>query len=153
MALASAHINGLSRIVIAINKAVSDHPGTAQFGFSFSEIGGGSLAKGARGAHVGSKDQYIEVPLVRIDDVLPADLIVDCAKLDVEGHELAALRGMRKIIERSPNIQLVLEFFPVLHGRSQGAGEVLTVPRQGRTCLGRQPRYRHYPRQDKNVRA
>lgn len=121
----NAYINGLGGVVTVINKAVSDHPGTAQFGFSFAGIGGGSLAKGASGPHAGSKDEFIEVLLVRIDDALPSDLIVDCAKLDVEGNELAALRGMRKVIERSPNIQLVIEFFPGPPGRWPVAGELL----------------------------
>ena len=121
----SVYINGLGRIVTIINKAVSDHAGAAQFGFSFAEIGGGSLAKGEADAQAGSELQYIEVPLVRIDDVLPAGLVVDCAKLDVEGNELAALRGMRNVIARSPNIQLVIEFFPTLLGGADGAAQVL----------------------------
>jgi FkbM family methyltransferase len=118
----SIYINGLGRIVTIINKAVSDHTGAAQFGFSFAEIGGGSLAKGEDG---GSELQHIKVPLVRIDDVLPAGLVVDCAKLDVEGNELAALRGMRNVIERSPNIQLVIEFFPGLLGDANGGAQLL----------------------------
>lgn len=44
--------------------------------------------------------EYIDVPLVQIDDTLPSDLIVDCAKLDVEGNELQTLRGMRNTIPR-----------------------------------------------------
>jgi FkbM family methyltransferase len=123
----SAYINGLGKIVTIINKAVSDREGTADFGFSFTEIGGGSLAKGMAAALAGSTDQSINVPLVRIDDVLPADLVVDCAKLDLEGNELAALRGMRNVVARSPNIQLVIEFFPPLLGGADGAAQVLDI--------------------------
>jgi FkbM family methyltransferase len=121
----NARINGISNIVTIINKAVSDESGIAKFGFSYSGIGGGSLSKGAAGPGEPS-DHLIEVPLSRIDDMVPSDLSVDCVKLDVEGAELAALRGMRNIIARSHAIRIVLEFFPpLLSGGSGGAGKVL----------------------------
>jgi FkbM family methyltransferase len=117
----NVRMNGLEDRVTIINKAVSDHKGTARFGFSFAGIGGGSLQQGANWQE-GSKNEYIDVPLARIDDTLPSDLVVDCAKLDVEGNELATLRGMRSVISRSPNIQIAIEFFPaLLHAAGGGA--------------------------------
>ena len=56
---------------------------------------------------------------------MPTNLVVDCAKLDVEGSELAALRGMRGVIERSQNIQIVLEFFPLLLAPAGGQRGIL----------------------------
>ena len=45
----------------------------------------------------------VEVPVVRLDDDLPADLDVDGVKIDVEGFELSAFRGMaRRLRERPP---------------------------------------------------
>ena len=45
----------------------------------------------------------VEVPVVRLDDDLPADLDVDGMKIDVEGFELSAFRGMaRRLRERPP---------------------------------------------------
>jgi FkbM family methyltransferase len=114
----SAYVNGVIQRTTIVNKAVSDREGIAKFGFSYSGIGGGSLAKGTAES---ADDQLIEVPLVPIDSVLPSDVIVECAKLDVEGNEAATLRGMRDVIARSPDIKLVLEFFPSLlkgHGSS-----------------------------------
>jgi FkbM family methyltransferase len=137
----NAHINGVGKIVTVINKAVSDHQGTAEFGFSFAQIGGGSLARGVGVHRGGSANEYIEVPLVCIDDVLPENLIVDCAKLDVEGSELAALRGMRNVIARSPNIQLVIEFFPPLLGDS--AATVLDLLYEMGLCYWRIDRSGH----------
>ena len=116
----SARINGLRLVVEIVNKAVSDQEGVAQFGFSFAGISGGSLAKGAQGND--GKLTFVDVPLVRIDDVVPKDLVVDCAKLDVEGNELAALSGMRSVIERSPDIQIAIEFFPGLLGANGQRG-------------------------------
>ena len=49
-----------------------------------------------------------------VDDCL-ADLnieTVDLIKMDIEGAELGALRGMRQTIQRSPNLMLVMEYNP-----------------------------------------
>jgi FkbM family methyltransferase len=119
----SAHVNGLRSVVEIVNKAVSDREGMARFGFSFAGIGGGSLAKGARDDD--EELTYIDVPLVRIDDALSKNLVVDSAKLDVEGNELAALQGMRGVIERSPDIQIVMEFFPGLLAHAGGRSGVI----------------------------
>lgn len=120
----SAYVNGVIQRTTIVNKAVSDQEGTAKFGFSYTGIGGGSLAKGTAES---ADDQLIEVPLVPIDNVLPGDVIVECAKLDVEGNEAATLRGMRDVIARSTNIKLVLEFFPSLLKGHGGSDDVLSI--------------------------
>ncbi|MCY3778909.1 MAG: FkbM family methyltransferase [Chloroflexi bacterium] len=54
------------------------------------------------------------VRTVAIDDCL-AELgagRVDLVKMDIEGAELAALRGMRRTIEASPGLALVMEYNP-----------------------------------------
>lgn len=120
----SAYVNGVSQRTTIINQAVSDGPGVAHFGFTFAGIGGGSLANGAAGR---SDHNLIEVPLVAIDSVLPPDVIVDCVKIDVEGNEAATLRGMSDVIRRSPDIKLVLEFFPSLLNNHGASGDVLQI--------------------------
>jgi hypothetical protein len=47
---------------------------------------------------------------VRLDDVLPPDLVVDILKIDVEGHELGVVLGARETIARSPGIRIVMEW-------------------------------------------
>jgi len=122
----NARINGIRDRITIINKAVSDRAGTARFGFSYSGTGGGSLWKGGNKAGANDGEQLIDVELVRIDDALPPGLVVDCVKIDVEGGELAALRGMHNVVARSPCIRIVMEFFPpLLAAGSGGAGEVL----------------------------
>jgi FkbM family methyltransferase len=51
------------------------------------------------------------VPLVRLDDVLPAGARFDVVKMDIEGHEPAALRGMERLLRRCRPV-LFTEFFP-----------------------------------------
>lgn len=111
----SIYINGLRDRVNLINKAVADATGTARFGFSYAHIGGGSLMLGG-GETQGN--EYVEVPLVTVDDELPKDIVADVIKLDVEGHEAAALRGMRQLIARSPKVQIILEFFTGMQGQT-----------------------------------
>lgn len=57
----------------------------------------------------GDHDQ-VEVEMVVLDEVIPTDLAVDLMKIDVEGHELAVLRGARQLVDRSPDLHIVMEW-------------------------------------------
>lgn len=52
----------------------------------------------------------VEIDVVALDDALPADIVVDLLKIDVEGHELAVLQGAEKLIRRSPTLAIVMEW-------------------------------------------
>lgn len=52
----------------------------------------------------------IDVPTIRLDDVLPDR--VDFIKIDAEGAEREIWRGMSKIIENNPDLQVFMEFNP-----------------------------------------
>jgi len=51
------------------------------------------------------------VRIVRLEDDLPEETKVDLLKIDVEGYELNALRGMAKILLQRPTIDLELHNF------------------------------------------
>ena len=53
----------------------------------------------------------IEVEIARLDDLLPVRN-VQFIKLDVQGHELAALAGMQEVIASSPDVRVFFEFCP-----------------------------------------
>lgn len=53
----------------------------------------------------------IEVEVARLDDLLPVRN-VQFIKLDVQGHELAALNGMQEVIASSPDVRVFFEFSP-----------------------------------------
>lgn len=108
------YTNNLSDVAEARCLGVYDRNDTLRF--EIDETGPG-------GAHILSPDQagaahtkVIEVPVVRLDDHLPADMIVNLVKIDVEGREEQVLRGMRDAITRSPGIVIIMEiyrgFFP-----------------------------------------
>jgi hypothetical protein len=87
-------------IINCIAVGASDQNCTVGFQIPEGHLGGGHvLEEGAA--------QSLEV--VRLDDLLGADFRCDLVKIDVEGHELAALRGMGRIIANSPMIKILFE--------------------------------------------
>ena len=76
--------------------------------------------------------QRYQVRTVAIDDCLGELGIgrVDVVKMDIEGAELAALRGMRRTIAASPGLALVMEYNPGAlaafgHDPAEALGETL----------------------------
>lgn len=53
----------------------------------------------------------IVAPVISLDELLPT-LRADVVKIDVQGYELAVIKGMAALIRRSPNIRIILEFSP-----------------------------------------
>lgn len=92
--------------------AVSDESGTAQLLVpehrNRQVTAQGSLAHGFDGQDVGV--QQIEVPLLRLDDVVGPGVDVDFVKIDVEGHEMSVLRGGADMFRRCrPAILIEIE--------------------------------------------
>ena len=54
----------------------------------------------------------VQVPMVALDDYFKAGERVDLLKLDIQGYELHALRGAKRIINENRDIKLLLEFWP-----------------------------------------
>jgi FkbM family methyltransferase len=52
------------------------------------------------------------VPLVAVDDYFTRGESVDFIKMDIEGYECHALRGMEHTIRRSPAVRIVGELYP-----------------------------------------
>jgi len=64
-----------------------------------------------------------QVPAARLsDDIL---LTIDFVKIDVQGHELQVLDGMKEMIERSPKIAIAMEFSPSEHESPMAALETI----------------------------
>jgi FkbM family methyltransferase len=52
------------------------------------------------------------VEIVPLDEILPNEQ-VDLIKIDVQGYELHVAKGMQAIVERSPAIKVLFEYWPV----------------------------------------
>lgn len=85
--------------------AAGDANGRATFQRATFNSGDNRLGGSKPGA------QSIEVEVARLDEVLPVQT-VQFIKLDVQGHELAALTGMQQVLASSPDVRVLFEFWP-----------------------------------------
>ena len=94
--------------IVAANLLVSDRCGRGTLYYASDILVGGTMSDVPL---IGGARQSVQVDMTTIDAFLPADVVVDLVKIDVEGHEPMVLRGMEQVIERSPKIRIILEFF------------------------------------------
>lgn len=110
----SLRMNGFAPWAQLHQVAASDHEGTARLFFTDTYSGGGSLG-GAAGQSdaTGASKHGVDCRLVPLDTLFadPA-MRVDVIKMDVEGHEGPALRGMRNLLARSPDVRIMMEYGP-----------------------------------------
>jgi FkbM family methyltransferase len=85
--------------------AAGDANGRATFERATFNSGDNRLGGSKPGA------QSIEVEVARLDEVLPVQT-VQFIKLDVQGHEVAALTGMHRLLASSPDVRVLFEFWP-----------------------------------------
>jgi FkbM family methyltransferase len=101
----NVYINTLNNKVACFNLALSDADTKATLQYPVSHLGGGHI--GPPGEVSGHNPVMAETK--RLDDLLGTDFRCDLVKIDVEGHELSVLRGMRTIVQKSPNIKILFE--------------------------------------------
>ncbi len=90
---------------------VSDKVGTTTFSYKEGDFGGGSMfIPDARKA----KEQFTDVTIKMdsLDNILSEEKQIDFVKIDAEGAEVSVIKGMQELIKRSPNIKILMEFYP-----------------------------------------
>lgn len=103
-------LNGFTSCSTVHRIAASDRTGgTLRFRASHADPKNGHLVP-AGAAALGNDDDMVEVTvgLARLDDI--ATEAVDFMKIDVEGAEEAVWAGMQGLLNRSPDITVLLEF-------------------------------------------
>jgi FkbM family methyltransferase len=115
---AQIFLNNASSLITPVNKAVSDSSGEVQFWDSRNHPGGNRAGVCIVGKDF-SRPTY-RVDSISIDQYLELRDATVLIKLDVEGHEDKALRGMEKTISRN-KIILQIELF------DQNADRILPV--------------------------
>lgn len=60
--------------------------------------------------------QKVKVPVVRLDDVIPAGTNVGLLKLDVQGYELEALRGAARVLRETRALLVEANYVPHYEG-------------------------------------
>ncbi|HEY1459959.1 MAG TPA: FkbM family methyltransferase [Casimicrobiaceae bacterium] len=111
---ASVSVNGLDQIVSVHNVALSSAEGDVTLAFDRSWSGGGHLEVNASAPlDPSSTIERETVRAVPLDDFVGANIDhIDVIKMDIEGAEGLALKGMNKLIDRSPTLKMMLEFCP-----------------------------------------
>ena len=60
----------------------------------------------------GNARRALQVGMVALDDYFKPGERVDLLKLDIQGYELHALQGAKRIVNENPEIKLLVEFWP-----------------------------------------
>jgi len=116
--MASVSVNGLGDIVSVANLALGDSDGDVTMAFDRYWSGGSHIEIGGRqgaDSHTPTALERESVKCVSLDNYLGGKLDkVDVIKMDIEGAEGLALKGMSKIIDRSRNLKMMMEFCPAM---------------------------------------
>jgi FkbM family methyltransferase len=107
--------NGYAAAVRVLPLAVTDRPGRATLHRLERQQGSSSLYAFTPADLQGWDDRSspLEVEATSLDAFVPPDEPPpDLVKIDAEGAEPAILAGMQRLLERSPRVQLVIEFLP-----------------------------------------
>lgn len=108
-------MNGFSERCEIIPKAAHREIGEALFHVYEDMMGSSSLGDvDADFLGLGNvQPRSIVVPLIPIDDVIPEHESISVIKIDAEGSEPFVIEGMKKLLERNPEVILVMEFMPI----------------------------------------
>ncbi len=105
-------VNGYGSIVRAHQCAASNSRGELKFYQYRNHHGGNNIFAPQAGRIVGE----VKVPGIPLDELIPD--AVDVMKIDAEGSEPLIFEGMQKLLERSPRIQILMEFAPQMIERT-----------------------------------
>lgn len=102
----NAEINGLADRVVLVSKALSDRSQQLPFFVNLGDRGRSSLYQQS------PRTQIRTVDCVSLDDALPKNVSVDLIKMDIEGGEIRALRGMERTLSRAKSLVMCIECNP-----------------------------------------
>ena len=123
-------INGLTPNSKLFQAAAGDSTSRQKLIFHPNYSGGGTVVDPAHPTPAGFGEAAIDI--VAIDEVAGPDLAADLIKIDVEGYEPAALAGAARLIARSPQAAMVLEFGHATWSRYGDPVELLLAAALGR---------------------
>lgn len=94
--------------VECVRKAVSDRSGAAELGFCEEHRGDHRLFD------PDPSHRRVPIETVTLDAFFEPGARIDVLKMDIEGAEVAALEGMRRVIRDNPGIVVIAEYCPDL---------------------------------------
>ena len=103
----NVEVNGYDRIVKTYNCAALNERREVTFHQYRNHFGSNGLFSDPADPRIASS---IQVPGIPLDELISTP--VDLMKIDAEGCEPLIFDGMQQILQRSPNIQILMEFAP-----------------------------------------
>jgi FkbM family methyltransferase len=100
----NCEVNGCNNVKLE-NLALSDQDGTAKLHLSEFNRGDHRMSSSDDGL------ETIEIKTVRLDNFLQGQEGFNLLKMDIQGHEFRALKGMDGLLDRQ-DITIVMEFMP-----------------------------------------
>jgi FkbM family methyltransferase len=107
--------NSLSNLT-AVESAVADKVGKVEFFFCEENRGDHRIFDAGDGR------QTFSVEATSLDEFFPKNKKIDLIKMDIQGAEMLAFRGMRRVLEENPEAILISEFCPTLLARAGSSG-------------------------------
>jgi len=115
-------LNNLENVTCK-NYAIGLHASTAVLHFNYQNIGGGHVDFSDSKA---KNSQFSKIVKVKsLDEDTEGLSNVSLLRMDIEGSEGLALYGAEKLIDRSPNLKIVLEWSPEQLKRNSKPSEIL----------------------------
>jgi len=102
----NVEFNGYPNVILE-QKAISSKSGKAKLFLSYENIKGHTICD------LQNNKPSILVDSIKLDDYFnDSNNRIDFIKLDVEGAELLALKGMNNLLNRNKKIKMIIEFYP-----------------------------------------
>ncbi len=112
----SLRTNGFGGFSRVFQVAVGDAPGVVDL-FARPDMPGGGFIRPAAHDVADPPKPAVRVASVPLDDLLAAETgPIDVVKMDVEGWEGMAIRGMTRVLDRSPGLRLLIEWSTMQDG-------------------------------------
>jgi FkbM family methyltransferase len=118
---ASVSVNGLDNVITIENLAAAEGEFETTLVSDLHWSGAGHLAGKAKPEHSAARSDNAlsqTVHCIPLDAYFPdPEIEMNMIKMDIEGAEGMALKGMEKLIHRSRNLTMMLEFAPAMMAR------------------------------------
>jgi FkbM family methyltransferase len=108
-------INGYRNIIMPVRKAILDKTGTTNLLLRPDSVG-----HSIHPETLGKGETVVEVEATTLDDFFAAQRwpAVHLVKMDIEGAEPAAFRGMTELLERNRTLYVIVEYIPLVLRRA-----------------------------------
>lgn len=110
-------VNGLLRRAALNQKAVFSQSKTLQFSCFKHHPGGSTVAPVSQKSanHLRDEVEVVEVEAISLDDYFGSNVPkVDLLKVDAEGSEAHIFKGMERVIQANPQLEIIFEFAQAL---------------------------------------